>query len=49
MSGIATRAVVKEMAGHAWVDTTLRYDGRPKRGRRKAVEVLHCPYTRKRS
>ncbi|MDP9352880.1 MAG: hypothetical protein M3P51_15270 [Chloroflexota bacterium] len=39
---------VKEMAGHASVDTTARYDRRPETERRKAVEVLHYPYTRSR-
>ncbi len=38
---------VKEMAGHASVDTTARYDRRPETERRKAVEVLHYPYVRK--
>ncbi len=37
---------VKEMAGHASVDTTARYDRRPETERRKAVEVLHYPYIR---
>ncbi len=40
---------VKEMAGHASVDTTARYDRRPEAERRKAVEVLHYPYTRRRT
>ncbi len=39
---------VKEMAGHASVDTTARYDRRPETERRKAVEVLHYPYIRRR-
>jgi site-specific recombinase XerD len=39
---------VKEMAGHASVDTTARYDRRPEAERRKAVEVLHYPYARRR-
>lgn len=38
---------VKEMAGHASVDTTARYDRRPETERRKAVEVLHYPYIRR--
>ncbi len=36
------------MAGHASVDTTALYDRRPEAERRKAVEVLHYPYTRAR-
>jgi len=39
---------VKEMAGHASVDTTARYDRRPETERRKAVEVLHYPYIKRR-
>jgi site-specific recombinase XerD len=38
---------VREMAGHASVDTTARYDRRPEAERRKAVEVLHYPYTKR--
>jgi len=40
---------VKEMAGYASVDTTARYDRRPEAERRKAIEVLHYPYTRRRT
>ncbi len=38
---------VREMAGHASVDITARYDRRPEAEWRKAVEVLHYPYTRR--
>ena len=38
---------VKEMVGHASVETTARYDRRPEAERRKAVEVLHYPYVRR--
>ncbi len=37
---------MREMAGHASVDTTARYDRRPEAERRKAVEALHYPYTK---
>ncbi len=39
---------VREMACHASMDTTARYDRRPKAERRKAVEVLYYPYTGRR-
>ncbi len=39
---------VKEMAGHASVDTTACYNRRPETERRKAVEVPHYPYTGRR-
>jgi integrase len=37
-------ALLKEIAGHASVDTTVRYDRRPEAEWRKSVEVLHHPY-----
>ncbi len=39
---------VREMAGHASADTTVRYDHRPEVECCKAVEVLHYPYIKRR-
>ena len=37
-------ATVSEMAGHANIQTTARYDRRPEEARRKVAELLHVPY-----
>lgn len=37
-------ATIQQMAGHASVQTTARYDRRPEATRRKAAELLHIPY-----
>ena len=37
-------ATVANIAGHASIDTTRRYDRRPEETKRKAAGKLHFPY-----